>query len=50
MTDEQLLDIEPFLDTVSDDLDSLTNSQERLADIAVLWPLVLFSPNRGPSV
>ena len=50
MTDEQLLDIERFLDTVSDNLDSLTNSQERLADIAVLCSLVLFSPNRGPSV
>jgi len=44
MRDEQLLAIERFLDTVSDNLDSC----ERLGDIGVLCSVVLYSPNRRP--
>lgn len=46
VTDEQLLAIFRFLDKACDDLDSLRDSQERIAEIGVLCSIVLYSVNR----
>ena len=46
MTDQQLLTIFRFPDTASNDLDSLTHAQQRLADLGVLCSVVLYSVNR----
>ena len=49
VTNEHLLAMFRFLDRACDDCDGLRDYQERIADIAVLCSVVLYSVYRRPA-